>query len=205
MTWDPTPSSISTLALGFASVFYFHKFSVSSNWNSVWKLPKINVFIVTHIHIRTQHTYGEKEVSAPTFKFVCLCVFMHKTIKSYWSPILNQHYKVHSRLSYFSICSFSLTVKKKITSPFAYFIYLHAQSWNQFRSVTQLCLILCSLMDCSMPGLPEIINSQSLLRFMSIELMMPSNHLIIGHALILLYSIFTSIRVFSNESILLIR
>ena len=46
--------------------------------------------------------------------------------------------------------------------------------------------------------------SQSLLKFMSIELVMPSNHLILCHPL-LLPSIFPSIRVFSNESVLHIR
>ena len=44
-------------------------------------------------------------------------------------------------------------------------------------------------------------NSQSLLKFMSIELVMPSNHLILCHPLLLLPSIFPSIRVFSNESV----
>ena len=47
-------------------------------------------------------------------------------------------------------------------------------------------------------------NSQSLLRFMSIESVMPSNHLIL-YRLLLLPSIFPSIRVFSNESVLRIR
>ena len=47
-------------------------------------------------------------------------------------------------------------------------------------------------------------NSQSMLKFMSIELVMPSNHLILCHPL-LLPSIFPSIRVFSNESVLCIR
>ena len=47
--------------------------------------------------------------------------------------------------------------------------------------------------------------SQSLLKFMSIELMMPSNHLILFHPLLLLPSTFPSIRVFSNESALRIR
>ena len=50
-----------------------------------------------------------------------------------------------------------------------------------------------------------ITNSQSLLKFMSIELVMPSNHLILCHPLLLLPSIFPSIRVFSNESVLWIR
>ena len=48
-------------------------------------------------------------------------------------------------------------------------------------------------------------NSQSLLKFMSIELVMPSNHLILCHPLLLLPSIFPSIRISSNESALPIR
>jgi len=49
-----------------------------------------------------------------------------------------------------------------------------------------------------------IINSQSLLKLMSIESVMPSSHLILCRPLLLLPSIFSSIRVFSNESSLLI-
>ena len=48
-------------------------------------------------------------------------------------------------------------------------------------------------------------NSQSLLKLMSITLVMPSNHLILCHPLLLLPSIFPSIGVFSNESVLHIR
>ena len=50
-----------------------------------------------------------------------------------------------------------------------------------------------------------ISNSWSLLKLMSIESVMPSNHLILCHPLLLLPSIFPSIRVFSNESVLCIR
>ena len=50
----------------------------------------------------------------------------------------------------------------------------------------------------------SIINSRSLLKLMSIELVMPFNHLILCHTLLLLPSIFPSIRVFSNESALCI-
>ena len=50
-----------------------------------------------------------------------------------------------------------------------------------------------------------ITNSQRLLKFMSTELVMPSNHLILCHPLLLPPSIFPSIRVFSNESVLRIR
>ena len=51
----------------------------------------------------------------------------------------------------------------------------------------------------------SITNSQSLPKLMSIELMMPSNHLILCHSLLHLHSFFPSIRVFSNESALRIR
>ena len=51
----------------------------------------------------------------------------------------------------------------------------------------------------------SIANSRSLLKLTSIELVMPSNHLILCHPLLLLHSIFPSIRVFSNESVLHIR
>ena len=51
----------------------------------------------------------------------------------------------------------------------------------------------------------SITNSWSLLKLISIELVMPSNHLILCHPLLLLPSIFPSIRVFSNESVLHIR
>ena len=50
-----------------------------------------------------------------------------------------------------------------------------------------------------------ISNPQSLLKLMSIELVMPSNHLILCHPLLILPSIFPSIRVFSNESVLHVR
>ena len=74
-------------------------------------------------------------------------------------------------------------------------------------SVAQSCLTLCEPMDCSMPGYPSlsITNSQSLLKLMSIEEVMPSNHLIFCRPLLLPLSIFPSIRIFSNESVLYIR
>ena len=66
------------------------------------------------------------------------------------------------------------------------------------------CIQLCNPMDCSQASL-SITNSQSSPKVMSIELVMPSNHLILCHPLLLLPSIFPSIRVFSNESALCIR
>ena len=60
-------------------------------------------------------------------------------------------------------------------------------------------------MDCSMPGFPVLTTSLSLLKLMSIELVMLPNHLILCCPLLLLPSIFPSIRVFFNESALCIR
>ena len=80
-----------------------------------------------------------------------------------------------------------------------------ASYWNQFSSVAQSYPTLCYPMDCSMPGFPSITNSQNLLKLMSLESVMPSNHLILCHPLPLLPSIFPSNRVFSNESDLCIR
>ena len=74
-----------------------------------------------------------------------------------------------------------------------------------FSSVAQSCLTLCNPMDCSTPGFPVHHNSWSLLKLMSMESVMPSNHLILCHSLLLLPSFFLIIRVFSNESVLHIR
>ena len=74
------------------------------------------------------------------------------------------------------------------------------------QSVQSLSRVqLCNPMDCSTPGLLVHHQLPSLLRLMSIESVMPSNHLSLFHPLLLLPSIFPSIRVFSNESALRIR
>ena len=75
----------------------------------------------------------------------------------------------------------------------------------QFSSVAQLCPTLCDPVNCSTPGFPVITSSQSLLKFMSMESVMPSNHLILYCPLFLPPLIFPSIRIFSNESSLHIR
>ena len=73
-----------------------------------------------------------------------------------------------------------------------------SKSFLKFNSVTQSCLTLSQ-------ACLSITNSRSLLRLMSIESVMPSNHLILCHLLLLRPSIFPSIKVFSNESALRIR
>ena len=76
-------------------------------------------------------------------------------------------------------------------------------AWVQFSSVVHSCLTLCDSMNCSMPGLPD---HHQLPEFtMSIELVMPSNHLILCRLFLLPPSIFPSIGGFSNESALCMR
>ena len=69
-------------------------------------------------------------------------------------------------------------------------------------SVAQSCPTLCNPMDCSTPGFPVL---HCLLEFAQTQLVMPSNYLILCRPLLLLPSIFPSIRVFSSELALHIR
>ena len=79
----------------------------------------------------------------------------------------------------------------------------------QFSSVAQLCPTLCdphvTPWTAACQASLSITNSWSLLKLMPIESVMPCNHLILCHPLLLPPSIFPSIRVFSNDSALLIR
>ena len=64
---------------------------------------------------------------------------------------------------------------------------------------------LCSSMDCIMPGFPVLHHLPEFDQTMSVELVMPSNHLVLCRPLLFLLSILPSIRVFSSESALYIR
>ena len=73
------------------------------------------------------------------------------------------------------------------------------------HSDSQSCSTLCDPVDYSTPGFPVLHYLPELVKLMSIELVMPSNHLILCHPLLFLPSIFPSIRVFSKETNLTIR
>ena len=82
----------------------------------------------------------------------------------------------------------------------------YSWDWLPFSSVAQLCPTLCDPYGTTARQASlSITNSWSLLKLMSIESVMPSNHLILCQPLLLLPSIFPSVRVFSNESVLHIR
>ena len=81
---------------------------------------------------------------------------------------------------------------------------LHYHSLARFSSVQSLSLAQLFVIPwtAACQASLSITNSQILLKFMSIESVMPSNHLILCHPLLLLPSVFPSKRVFSNESVL---
>ena len=102
----------------------------------------------------------------------------------------------HSR-NYFQI-SICFQSHKQKTNGFIYFSI-------QFSSVTQSCPTLCDPMNRSTPGLPVHHQLPEFTQTDVIESVMPSNHLLLCCPLLLLPSMFPSIRVFSNESALRIR
>ena len=96
-----------------------------------------------------------------------------------------------------------------------YRFYWHEYEWtqlnwtelnmNQFSSVSHSCLTLCNPMNRSTPGLPVHHQILGLPKLLSIDSVMLSNHLVLFHPLLLLPSIFPTIRVFSKESVFRIR
>ena len=83
--------------------------------------------------------------------------------------------------------------------------FLFSSLLCQFSSVLSLVPLFVTPWTAARQASPSITNSWSLLKLMSIESVMPSNHLILCHPLLLPPSIFPSIKVFSNESVLCIR
>ena len=84
-------------------------------------------------------------------------------------------------------------------------IHTNSVSSVQFSSVTRHVRLFVTPRTAARHASLSITNSQSLLKLMSIEVVMPSSHLILCHPLLLPPSIFPSIIVFSNESALHIR
>ena len=85
------------------------------------------------------------------------------------------------------------------------FFFFYYVTSVQFSSVTQLYPTLCNLMITACQASLSITDSQSSLRLMSIESVMPSNYLILCHPPLFPLSNFSSISVVSNKSVLHIR
>ena len=86
----------------------------------------------------------------------------------------------------------------------AIILQLKINQFNSVQSLSRVPLFAIPWTAACQPSL-SITNFQNLLKLMSIESVMPSNHLVLCGPLLLLPSIFPSIRVFSNESVLHIR
>ena len=84
------------------------------------------------------------------------------------------------------------------------YIYIYMYQFSTVQSLSHVWLFVTPWTAAHQASL-SITNSQSLLKFMSIESVMPSDHLILCHPLLLLPSIFPSIRIFSNNLALCIR
>ena len=110
------------------------------------------------------------------------------------------------RTLFFSHCVHKSVLSASLFLPCKQVHQYHFLRFHQpVSSVTQLCVTLCNPMHHSTPDLHVITNSWSLLKLVSIEAVVPSSRLILCHPLLLLPSIFPSIRVFSDESALHIR
>ena len=110
--------------------------------------------------------------------YVCVCVCACIITRSTFFKQLGDEKQFVRRETIDSV-SFAITVAVSV----------------QFSSVAQSCLTLYDSMDCSTPGLPVHHQLLELLKLMSIELVMPSNHLILFHLLLFLPSVFPRIRV----------
>ena len=132
-----------------------------------------------------------------------LCCFWMDCFVSIKSVQSILSFKACVSLLIFSLDDPSIDINEVLKSPTITVL----PSISPFRTVVQSlsCVRLCDPMNCSTPGFPIFTISWSLLTLMSTESVMPSNHLIPCHHLLLLPSIFPSIRFFSNESALHIR
>ena len=110
------------------------------------------------------------------------------------------------KCSAISICDSCQMLQRYLKNPHNLKLYIlilirNSMSWifSSLQVLSRVRLTLCDPMDCSTPGFLSITNSPNFLKLMSMESVMPSNHHILCHPL-LLPSVFPSIRVFSNES-----
>ena len=103
----------------------------------------------------------------------------------------------------YSLMYFNYILIRLLFKPSAYNTW-HVMLLFVVQSLSWLCLTLCDPMDSARKASLSFTISQNLLKLLSIETVMPSNNFILCH-LLLLPSIFPSIRVFSTESALCIR
>ena len=175
-----------------------------------WWSTVQGVTIVRHDLVTKQQQKILRQWTSFHAPICCLHVFFEKMLTQILCPFFQiefpivELYEYIIRLEYwphmgYKICKYFLN-SSTLTFSFHYFFFSLWRAETSFCcSVPQSWPTLCDSMDC------PVIISWILLRLMSIELVMSSNHLVLHCPLLLLPSIFPSIRVFSNESVLLIR
>ena len=124
----------------------------------------------------------------------------HSTLRYF--PKKAKHIPIQTFLDKCSNISNSSNLKLHTCPPTSEWI---TKLQNQFSSVTQLCPTLCDPMSCSMPGLRVHHQLPELTQTHFHRVVIPSNHLILCHPLLLLPPTPPSIRVFSNEATLYMR
>ena len=146
------------------------------------------------------------ELNTKNVVSIQLCVLLTWIYK--WT---NSHMCLTAK-RYLDVFCLSLALLSVWNAGYSYFLTEYRKNCNlnissQFNSVQSISPVwhFATPWTAARQASLSIINSQSLLKLMSIELVMPSSHLILCCPLLLLPSIFPSIRVFSNESALCIR
>ena len=163
---------------------------------------KINFKLPIHIETKVKPSADSHSDSGYIIPLMPTCLSVASMIRSPSSPLPSSFnfaqfplYNCYKQSSFkqFSLSRWDLTLTHRLKFVF-----------NSFQSLSHVWLFVtpwCSACQASL----SITNSWSLLKLMSIASVMPSNHLILCRPLLLLPSVFPSIRVFSNESVLCMR
>ena len=200
----------------------FLKFFQGSTWLQI-------LAVETKIHLMSRKKKSPESFSTQTYKswYFPLCVWHHNdnSVKDSFKPgarkgklSLWRHEHTCSQYREWPPSSNVLVTvisnnllyevhKNSLHQPHAPVLAWEYAHWIQCCccSVAKLCPTLWDPMDCTCQASLFFTISQSLLKLTSIESVMPSNHLLLCHPLLLLPSTFPSIRVFSNELALCIR
>ena len=155
--------------------------------NKMWKIPQ-EMGISHHLIFILRNQYAGQETTVRTGHRTTDWFQIGKGVRQgfIWSP-----------------CLFSLNAEYIMKN--ARLDEAQADFKRKFSSVTHSCPIFVTPWTAIYQAFPSTTNSWSLLKPISIESVIPSNHLILYHSLFLPPSVFHSIRVFSNESVLPIR
>ena len=151
-----------------------------------------------HIFRRVQHlSYGSKLFKVKYQVLHVSSLHLQWNIYMFFINCLHPHWE-KKIISYCCVCW---------QSPFTQYLKSYVALDHQFSSVQSLSSVwlFVTPWTAAHQASLSITNSRSLLKLVSIESVMPSNHLILCHPLLLLPSIFPSIRIFSNESVICIK